>query len=220
MRICRTWRNIVLSTPQLWAGLCIRQGYKLKDSKAIDDWIARAGALPLSLELTHVNDCDGATVERLLRYFTRWKAIHVYSSFLCQCTIDILQRMKTPTRQSHLTDFRVICYHNEEYHAAPRISAHLPSTFQFTELYFGGNIYMEPILDGDPFTSMRELRIGSVPGAPSCFQIIHQCPSLEVLEIACPSLRRPDTQQTTTRTLLKLHTFILSSDCITGLYLL
>ncbi|KAJ6582179.1 hypothetical protein B0H19DRAFT_1117727 [Mycena capillaripes] len=57
-RICQQWRNIAYNNPRLWAAVTIRflRGYRL--DALVEDWLLRAGSMPLALRLILPPRCD------------------------------------------------------------------------------------------------------------------------------------------------------------------
>ncbi|KAJ7728583.1 hypothetical protein DFH07DRAFT_945742 [Mycena maculata] len=49
--ICRSWRNIVLATPELWADVRVDSPFSAGYEKFLHRWLARAATRPLSLSL-------------------------------------------------------------------------------------------------------------------------------------------------------------------------
>ncbi|KAJ7068783.1 hypothetical protein C8F01DRAFT_1119273 [Mycena amicta] len=55
-QICRTWRNIALSTPKLWRCLSVCINPHLHATRVLETWAARARACPLDVALYDVNN--------------------------------------------------------------------------------------------------------------------------------------------------------------------
>ncbi|KAJ7253571.1 hypothetical protein C8J57DRAFT_626920 [Mycena rebaudengoi] len=81
--ICQSWRNLALSTPRMWASIHIVAPSNDKIERMIDTvhtWLARSGALPLSISLI-VSQSGWPTpnaetlLTALIRYSLRWKRI-------------------------------------------------------------------------------------------------------------------------------------------------
>ncbi|KII88598.1 hypothetical protein PLICRDRAFT_629807 [Plicaturopsis crispa FD-325 SS-3] len=79
-QICRSWRTVALSTPQLWCSLGIWLYYN--DPRPIIDmfhtWMARSGQLPFSLFLSQPYEVEGlrdAVADVLTQYLYRWRNI-------------------------------------------------------------------------------------------------------------------------------------------------
>ncbi|KAJ7253491.1 hypothetical protein C8J57DRAFT_1473819 [Mycena rebaudengoi] len=81
--ICQSWRHLALSTPQLWASVHIVARSNNQTERMIDTvhtWLARSGALPLSMSLVVSQSRwpvpDASTLlMALIRYSLRWKHI-------------------------------------------------------------------------------------------------------------------------------------------------
>ncbi|KAJ6589135.1 hypothetical protein B0H19DRAFT_1058189 [Mycena capillaripes] len=53
-RICRQWRSIALSTPELWTAIQLHCPYYIeKVLPALDRWLLRSGTLPLTIDLQY-----------------------------------------------------------------------------------------------------------------------------------------------------------------------
>ncbi|KAJ7253503.1 hypothetical protein C8J57DRAFT_1659580 [Mycena rebaudengoi] len=81
--ICQSWRNLALSTPRMWASIHIVAPLSDKTERMINTvhaWLARSGALPLSISLivsqsTFPRPDASSLVTALILYSLRWKHI-------------------------------------------------------------------------------------------------------------------------------------------------
>ncbi|KZP03567.1 hypothetical protein FIBSPDRAFT_1055199 [Athelia psychrophila] len=85
--ICRFWRSITGSTPQLWSTLTleISPGDSGKYCDAMTEWLSRSSSRALSLKLTismlfvEMEEITSHPVFQLaLRHCCRWKDVHIY----------------------------------------------------------------------------------------------------------------------------------------------
>ncbi|KAJ7592528.1 hypothetical protein C8J56DRAFT_479015 [Mycena floridula] len=85
-RICRSWRELSLSTPALWASIHVQffQDFKPPQvqrlSKEASAWIARSGACPLTIRVDH-GKCEDPLVIQFIESLTslskRWRSLEI-----------------------------------------------------------------------------------------------------------------------------------------------
>ncbi|KAJ7601142.1 hypothetical protein C8J56DRAFT_880671 [Mycena floridula] len=85
-RVCRSWRELAMSTPQLWASIHVRFAENL-DSTTVQrlcdeaqTWIARSGICPLTVKVGN-SGCTSPIlvkfIQSLTRFSTRWRSIEL-----------------------------------------------------------------------------------------------------------------------------------------------
>ncbi|KAF8156087.1 hypothetical protein B0H34DRAFT_799149 [Crassisporium funariophilum] len=93
--VCRTWRRLVWSIPELWAHLFIRIDIApfLVESHLVEHWLMRSSPLPLSIYI-HADHADSGRpaepmdkdhlrlIEIIHRHAMRWKCLHIPSFLL------------------------------------------------------------------------------------------------------------------------------------------
>ncbi|KAJ7592577.1 hypothetical protein C8J56DRAFT_1045048 [Mycena floridula] len=85
-RICRSWREIALSTPALWASIHVQffQNFKPPQvqrlSKEASAWVARSGACPLTIRVDY-GGCEDPLaiefIESLTNLSKRWRSLEI-----------------------------------------------------------------------------------------------------------------------------------------------
>ncbi|KAJ7601143.1 hypothetical protein C8J56DRAFT_27246 [Mycena floridula] len=85
-RVCRSWRELTMSTPQLWASIHVRFTENLEPitvQRRCDEaqiWIGRSGICPLTVKVGN-NGCTSPIVvefiQSLTRFSTRWRSIEL-----------------------------------------------------------------------------------------------------------------------------------------------
>ncbi|KAJ7644504.1 hypothetical protein FB45DRAFT_1021268 [Roridomyces roridus] len=71
--VCKLWREVAISTPQLWVHLKNLP----RDHDIIEKWLSRAGSLPLNLDLDlrHIDYPDSHLYETLLRHSSQLETL-------------------------------------------------------------------------------------------------------------------------------------------------
>ncbi|TDL22670.1 hypothetical protein BD410DRAFT_212844 [Rickenella mellea] len=207
-RVCRTWREVTLNTPQLWAQITLSFSLiqdiwvsKSFHEIGLPEWLRRSGTCPLSFGIEWHSE-----LHSLAPFFSitlraeahRWKAIRLRST--CHCINHILQTVSTPGKTPMLQDLRFV---NE---APFRTDHSIVCAPQLKTIHL--RVWYPPFLDSGRLYSVRELRINPCANLEVYSWIFTQCPKLEILEIITPWYPLDDTQ-TVIHTLPHLHTFIL-----------
>ncbi|KAJ7253522.1 hypothetical protein C8J57DRAFT_626003 [Mycena rebaudengoi] len=107
-QVCANWRKIALCTPQLWAGLhvVVPNVSRLRQvTGAAETWLARSGALPLSITVAVSRACEPASdniatmIDVLRTYSRRWKRIKITLS---------PRTILTPLTNLHVSDVPIL----------------------------------------------------------------------------------------------------------------
>ncbi|TDL20757.1 hypothetical protein BD410DRAFT_355654 [Rickenella mellea] len=209
-RVCRRWRALAPSVPQLWAAISLGRSWsEARDLKALDVWINRSQSHPLCFSFTHSVDyrCYGKLVQEILPQIHRWKAFYCAASDRCRCFLAINKALSIPNNALLLNDFRFIKTEGEN----PRVVT-VRAAPQMSTLYVGGDSVLYPIAPlCNKFHAMRELRIHKCPNVVSCLHTVNRCPSLQILEIAW--LNHPYTPRMPhieMHSMPHLHTFLVT----------
>ncbi|KAJ7592578.1 hypothetical protein C8J56DRAFT_928975, partial [Mycena floridula] len=103
--VCRSWREISLTTPALWASIHVRFFQNLEPlqiqrlSREAQAWIARSGTCPLTVELLsshHIGPPVVEFVESLTRLATRWCQIRIEAPAQALTSLKTLSKNDVP----------------------------------------------------------------------------------------------------------------------------
>ncbi|PPQ95619.1 hypothetical protein CVT26_008648 [Gymnopilus dilepis] len=110
-RICRRWRQVAWSTPDLWTALAISTERATLPThiQLAEEWLSRAGTLPLSISYTSDDCYDTAfgwvvpevykqMFEVLGRYSNRWRSL---SLSLPSALLEVLGTLSRPSPMLH-----------------------------------------------------------------------------------------------------------------------
>lgn len=114
-QVCRLWKDLALTLPQLWTSLdvYVSLGKSRPASALAKLWLARSGALPLSLGLFQQNESNdnrvaaGEILDLYKRYIHRWSNIYFDLTGPRYCRLLTAQQRSAPM----LKRFRMQTYY-------------------------------------------------------------------------------------------------------------
>ncbi|KAJ7258893.1 hypothetical protein C8J57DRAFT_1185240 [Mycena rebaudengoi] len=93
-RICRQWRDVALSTPQLWRAVVIHIPRNAERSisehlNTLNTWLIRSRNCPLSISLAvdEVADCPNPWTDAIMIHAARWEHMNLFAAFDDLCWI-------------------------------------------------------------------------------------------------------------------------------------
>ncbi|KAJ7592784.1 hypothetical protein C8J56DRAFT_482789 [Mycena floridula] len=103
-RICRSWREIALSTPGLWASIHVQflhQFDSFRVQRLCDEahaWISRSGTCPLTIGVTCRNDDPIANtfLQSLTELSRRWRSVDIEAPAEWMSSLTLLPRSDVP----------------------------------------------------------------------------------------------------------------------------
>ncbi|KAJ7592523.1 hypothetical protein C8J56DRAFT_478909 [Mycena floridula] len=104
-RVCRSWRELSLSTPALWASIhvqfspfiAVHRVRRLCEEAHV--WIRRSGTFPLTIGVKHGNCEDPLVIEftkSLIRLSTRWRSMEITSPLEWLSSLTSLSKRDVP----------------------------------------------------------------------------------------------------------------------------
>jgi hypothetical protein len=75
-RVCRTWRDIALTTPALWSAILVSPDEKMMPTDLLLSWLARSGSYPLSIRIGACLDARhdlNPFLEAIAPHSARWE---------------------------------------------------------------------------------------------------------------------------------------------------
>ncbi|KAJ7267344.1 hypothetical protein C8J57DRAFT_364296 [Mycena rebaudengoi] len=194
-KICRPWRALALSTPQLWASVHIAVPSSSRMEKMttmVDNWLSRSGVLPLSLSVVVSNtaepDIDVSTLlNSLIHFSSRWKKFSL--------TLPSLLSFSPLSKVSpeHLSMLEHVCVKRQTFHGEPVHSGFevWRSIFAFIGAPNLRNAFLNPQLAqclSLPWGQLRHLNLSNDTSAyiasHTALAILRQCVGLESCVLA------------------------------------
>ena len=181
-QICRTWRQAAISFPNLWTSLdvVVLDGKARPSAPLVATWLARSGALPLSLSLCQFHQSDslednciagGEIFELYKQYISRWYNIHFdlmgprYTFPIAQRSAPMLNSFSMESSYSFFPDVFGI------FDFVPCLSnLHVPAIPNLNHL---GDCSMQI-----PWFQLASLSLNYIPSICASLHILEKCPNL------------------------------------------
>ncbi|SJL15249.1 uncharacterized protein ARMOST_18737 [Armillaria ostoyae] len=93
--ICYAWRDIVLSTPSLWAKIDIRPPYTLSSMTILDRHLQLSGEYPLDISISYQDsfeEDDRDILRLILQHSTHWKRMQIKLNDLISSNVYAVMR--------------------------------------------------------------------------------------------------------------------------------
>ncbi|KAJ7187994.1 hypothetical protein C8R46DRAFT_878455 [Mycena filopes] len=189
LRVCRAWRTVALSLPDLWTSLSVvvSDGQSFPPLDVASRWLRRSGDLPLTLSLCQTNESEGnqeyadEMLAVFMRYLTRWRDVRLdIANPTYGRSLQPSSSLQAPLLESfHLTT----CWRltpNEEImqdllkmlEVAPRLSSFSVSRLSDLNVSPTSTVAI-------PWTQLIRLDLGFIPSVSACLSIMSGCPNLE-----------------------------------------
>ncbi|KAJ3966019.1 hypothetical protein EV361DRAFT_604640 [Lentinula raphanica] len=209
--VCRQWREVAITQPPLWSALHIHVALRIAcdaeelavRQEGVRQWIARAGALPLSLSLS----LEGRIHTSALNFLTTLMDL---SPRLENFDLNVGARMYTLLKNVSPRTFPILKRlslnlqfgenHGDsatEIPFVPRISSDMPMLVGLSIHGFDPTQYLYPAFDGT--RNLTELNLGTSHRTPSCIpleQLLGILIRTPNLKICCASVSGPTVAQT------------------------
>ncbi|KAJ7186952.1 hypothetical protein C8R46DRAFT_281961 [Mycena filopes] len=184
-RVSRAWKGLARSTPRLWASLHIvdRRTQRRHLCDAVQLWLSRSGALPLSISLVSSHDTPtdvSMLLGTLIPYSPRWKRMRFKLwSYLSAQPLALLSTADLPILETIILDF--------DKEPTGGLGWNIDALFQAPALRSVASLTGIP--SPSPFSRLRHLWYGRAPG-PTLTQARTYISSGAMLDIlrACPFL--------------------------------
>ncbi|KAJ7253500.1 hypothetical protein C8J57DRAFT_625635 [Mycena rebaudengoi] len=212
-RICRAWRIVALSTPQLWTAIHVvvpsTGNFVAQLNDAVGVWIGRSGSLPLSVSLVStplqrrglsvystLNDAIMLLLDTLIRFTHRWRnirlSLHSQHSFtpLLAVSKDVVPMLQT----------LVISAGGHEDFSAAEMNWSLLALAGATTLRRVSLMYTAAVLHAPLFCErLRHLSTGrgrrgqtrQFISQPDALELLRRCPNLETCALTLRPLAPP-----------------------------
>ncbi|KAK7022438.1 hypothetical protein R3P38DRAFT_3271193 [Favolaschia claudopus] len=184
LRVCRLWRDIALSTPELWNKLELNgRPRPPKYLKLCNMWLNRARSLPLSLSLTGSLDLQQSVLDFVWQYIDQLENLTLFFNVLGLPSRDTLNRLFRLDQGIQLPSLKLPWASGWVYWPLPHCFRH----WTWPNVFFGSEI-------GDEIPS-ASLVVGSLNtlslGWPYTYEVAGECGTTAriLLYLTLPALK-------------------------------
>jgi hypothetical protein len=208
--VCRRWRELVLSMPELWANIHILYGCKPLDDYVdmINLLIARSQVLPLSIRLDHIPDRGDmhAILLAAINHLERWRHFTLrcesfninISDFPSECHAPLLESLTVISSEFPSRDlFHLI---QSLVHDAPRLRSIEVKISRF-----------DNYLDVFPWRQLKCLQIRGGLSVMDCIVVLSQALQIEECSFYVSAMGGPTSSLPPCITLHHLEGFVIGS---------
>ncbi|KJA23635.1 hypothetical protein HYPSUDRAFT_584794 [Hypholoma sublateritium FD-334 SS-4] len=180
--VCRHWRNMVLSTPDMWTNFSITKPGPLLINLVLC-WLLRSGDKPLMFGLYQGGENDNFSEALtillvLLSHAGRWKSIQLH----VDCNIDLLINKDRLPQPVALESIHVVLNNRSNIELCVNLSEFLHSSPCLTEVIWDNSRVFVPLPEMK-WTNVAKLTLHDIQTAHLLLDALSQCERLETLNI-------------------------------------
>ncbi|KAJ7468249.1 hypothetical protein B0H11DRAFT_2046005 [Mycena galericulata] len=174
-QICRQWREIAVSIPELWHSLFLSDRHPLA-GELFSTWISRSGHCPLNFSFTYFDsDHASALIDACKPYADRWQDVDLLLPYLALKRLNdfptmlLLRRISLSFRRTFPVDVDGVSGDPIIILDAPLLREAVIGTFPTLKFAL-------------PWRQLTSLTLTKID-AEDCFAILDQCPDLVTLDL-------------------------------------
>ncbi|KAJ6594093.1 hypothetical protein B0H19DRAFT_1246800 [Mycena capillaripes] len=189
LRVCRAWRKVALSLPDLWTSLSVvvHDGRALPPLEVASSWLRRSGDLPLELVLSQTNEAEANQeladdiLALYMRYLARWRDVRLdIANPTYGRSLQPSSHLQVPLLETfHLTTCWRLTRNEEIMQDLLKMLEGAPMLSSFSVSRLSDLNVSETTTVAIPWTQLTRLDLGFIPSVGTCLSIMSGCPNLE-----------------------------------------